>query len=175
LNAGKFGSDRTPGRARLSAGCRPLGSRDRTEAAPQSYLLDDLPRAQLRLLCHDLRTDDGFARSRNRLTGLRLDGRCGANHPLEVPIWTSSPLLSKLSAIRVGSRETGADAAAFAAPNADTLYATGWIDVGEEPRIRSIPNMKGRYFLALLLSGWTNVFWVPGSHTIATARDLGTA
>jgi hypothetical protein len=42
-----------------------------------------------------LRTDDGSARLRNRLTGLRLDGRRGANHPLEVPIWTSSPLLSK--------------------------------------------------------------------------------
>jgi hypothetical protein len=40
--------------------------------------------------------------------------------------------------------------------------------VGGEPWIRSIPDMKGRYFLALLLSGWTNVFWVPESHTIGT-------
>jgi hypothetical protein len=36
--------------------------------------------------------------------------------------------------------------------------------------ICSIPDMKGRHFLTLLLSGWTSVFCVPGSHTSELAR-----
>src|SRR5262249_26270685 len=33
------------------------------------------------------------------------------------------------------------------APNADTLYTTSFFDVGDEPWVLSIPDMKGRYFL----------------------------
>ena len=33
------------------------------------------------------------------------------------------------------------------APNADTLYTTSFFDVGKEPWVLSIPDMKGRYFL----------------------------
>jgi hypothetical protein len=31
------------------------------------------------------------------------------------------------------------------APNADTLYTTSFFDVGKEPWVLSIPDMKGRY------------------------------
>ena len=54
------------------------------------------------------------------------------------------------------------------APNADTLYTTAWIDVGKEPWVLSIPDMKDRYFLVPLLDGWTNVFQVPGKRTTGT-------
>lgn len=54
------------------------------------------------------------------------------------------------------------------APNADTLYTTAWIDVGKEPWVLSIPDMKGRYFLVPMLDGWTNVFQVPGKRTTGT-------
>lgn len=57
------------------------------------------------------------------------------------------------------------------APNADTLYATTWLDVGKEPWILSIPDMKGRYFLFPMLSGWTDVFQVPGSRTTGTGAQ----
>ncbi len=57
------------------------------------------------------------------------------------------------------------------APNADTLYTTSWIDVGKEPWIFSIPDMKGRYFLFPMLDGWTNVFQVPGSRTTGTGAQ----
>jgi hypothetical protein len=57
------------------------------------------------------------------------------------------------------------------APNADTLYTTAWIDVGREPWVLSIPDMKGRYFLVPLLDGWTNVFRVPGSRTTGTGAQ----
>lgn len=54
------------------------------------------------------------------------------------------------------------------APNADTLYTTAWIDVGKEPWILSLPDMNGRYFLFPMLSGWTDVFQVPGTRTTGT-------
>ncbi len=54
------------------------------------------------------------------------------------------------------------------APNADTLYTSAWVDVSKEPWVLSIPDMKGRYFLFPMLSGWTNVFQVPGKRTTGT-------
>jgi hypothetical protein len=54
------------------------------------------------------------------------------------------------------------------APNADTLYTVVWVDVAKEPWVVSIPDMKGRYFLFPMLSGWTDVFQVPGKRTTGT-------
>ena len=54
------------------------------------------------------------------------------------------------------------------APNADTLYTTAFVDVGSEPWVISIPDMKDRYFLFPMLDGWTNVFQVPGKRTTGT-------
>jgi hypothetical protein len=57
------------------------------------------------------------------------------------------------------------------APNADTLYTLAWVDLGAEPWVLSIPDMKGRYFLFPMLDGWTNVFQVPGSRTTGTGAQ----
>jgi hypothetical protein len=57
------------------------------------------------------------------------------------------------------------------APNADTLYTTGFFDVGKEPWVLSIPDMKGRYALLPMLDGWTNVFQVPGKRTTGTSAQ----
>ncbi len=57
------------------------------------------------------------------------------------------------------------------APNADTLYSAAWLDVGKEPYILSIPDEKDRYFLMPMLSGWTDVFEVPGKRTTGTASQ----
>jgi len=54
------------------------------------------------------------------------------------------------------------------APNADTLYTTAFVDVGKEPWVLSIPDMKGRYALFPMLDGWTDVFEVPGKRTTGT-------
>ncbi|MGO9303260.1 MAG: DUF1254 domain-containing protein [Candidatus Korobacteraceae bacterium] len=54
---------------------------------------------------------------------------------------------------------------AVTAPNADTLYTTAWIDVSKEPWVLSVPDMGDRYFLLPMLSGWTDVFQVPGKRT----------
>jgi len=57
------------------------------------------------------------------------------------------------------------------APNADALYTTSFFDVGKEPWVLSIPDMKGRYALLPMLDGWTNVFQVPGKRTTGTGAQ----
>ena len=57
------------------------------------------------------------------------------------------------------------------APNADTLYTIAWADVGKEPWVLSLPDMKGRYYLFPMLDGWTSVFQVPGSRTTGTGAQ----
>src|ERR1700757_1919964 len=57
------------------------------------------------------------------------------------------------------------------APNADTLYTTAFFDVGGEPWVLSIPDMKDRYYLMPMLDGWTTVFQVPGKRTTGTAAQ----
>ena len=54
------------------------------------------------------------------------------------------------------------------APNADTLYSIAWLDLSKEPYILSIPDEDGRYYLLPILSGWTDVFEVPGKRTTGT-------
>ena len=56
------------------------------------------------------------------------------------------------------------------APNADTLYTTAFFDVGDEPWVLEQPDMGDRYFLLPLLSGWTDVFDVPGTRTTGGAK-----
>lgn len=57
------------------------------------------------------------------------------------------------------------------APNADTLYSSGFFYVDKEPWVLSVPDMKGRYFLLPMLDGWTTVFAVPGTRTTGTAAQ----
>jgi hypothetical protein len=57
------------------------------------------------------------------------------------------------------------------APNADTLYTTAFFDVGSEPWVLSIPDMKDRYCQFPILDGWTTVFQVPGKRTTGTSAQ----
>jgi hypothetical protein len=57
------------------------------------------------------------------------------------------------------------------APNADTLYTIAFFDVGKEPWVLGVPDMKGRYFLLPMLDAWTDVFAVPGTRTTGTGAQ----
>jgi hypothetical protein len=55
------------------------------------------------------------------------------------------------------------------APNADTLYASAFFDVGKEPWVLSLPAFNDRYYLMPMLDAWTNVFQDPGTRTTGGA------
>jgi hypothetical protein len=61
-----------------------------------------------------------------------------------------------------------ADYKGVTAPNADTLYSAGFMDVTKEPVLLSYPDMHGRYFLFPIYSQWTNVIAAPGKRTLGT-------
>jgi hypothetical protein len=58
------------------------------------------------------------------------------------------------------------------APNADTLYSSAFLDVTNEPYVLSLPDEAGRYYLMPMLSGWTDVFQVPGKRTTGTKPQV---
>jgi hypothetical protein len=51
------------------------------------------------------------------------------------------------------------------APNADTLYSAGFLDLTKEPVVLSYPNMGKRYFLFPIYDAWTTVIRSVGSRT----------
>ena len=55
--------------------------------------------------------------------------------------------------------------------NADTLYATAWLNLSKEPIVLSVPNTNGRYYLIPMIDAWTNTFASPGKRT--TGTDAG--
>src|SRR5262245_33055413 len=53
-------------------------------------------------------------------------------------------------------------------PNADTLYSVAFLDLTKEPYVLSLPDAQNRYYLMPMLSGWTDVFQVPGARKTGT-------
>ncbi len=60
----------------------------------------------------------------------------------------------------------------FTTPNADTLYSIAWLDLAKEPYVLSLPDMRGRYFLMPMMSGWTDVFASPGTRTTGDGAQV---
>jgi hypothetical protein len=59
------------------------------------------------------------------------------------------------------------------APNLDTLSSSGWLDVGSEPVIVTLPDSHGRYMDTRALDMWTNVVWSSGSQSGSSAHVSG--
>ncbi|RDK01980.1 DUF1254 domain-containing protein [Paraburkholderia lacunae] len=57
-------------------------------------------------------------------------------------------------------------------PSLDTLDSTGWLDVGAEPVIVSLPDSHGRYLDARVLDMWTNVVWSTGTQYATRAAGI---
>jgi hypothetical protein len=57
-------------------------------------------------------------------------------------------------------------------PNLDTLGSSGWLDVGSEPVLVSLPDTHGRYMDARALDMWTNVVWSTGTQLGERASGL---
>ena len=51
----------------------------------------------------------------------------------------------------------------------DTLFATAWADLDQEPLVLSVPDTEGRYYVIALFDMWSNVFASIGKRTTGTA------
>ncbi len=56
-------------------------------------------------------------------------------------------------------------------PNADTYYNTGFLDLGPDALVLTVPNTNGRYYLLPMLDAFTNIFSSPGKRTTGTLAD----
>lgn len=82
-----------------------------------------------------------------------------------VPDAESAPRRAPVNQFAHYREYPGAEAKEVVRFNFDTLYSFAWIDTSKEPMILTLPDGKGRYFLAPMLDMWTDVFAVPGTRT----------
>ena len=54
-------------------------------------------------------------------------------------------------------------------PNADTLYTSGWLDLGRQPIVVHVPDTTGRYYLIPMYDAYTNEFASIGTRTTGVA------
>ena len=64
------------------------------------------------------------------------------------------------------SREAG-----YVTPNVNTLYGFGFLDLGPQPVILSVPDSGGRYYVVEIVDMWTNAFAYAGG--VATGYKGG--
>ena len=62
--------------------------------------------------------------------------------------------------------------AGYVTPNVNTVYGFGFMDLGPEPVILTVPNSHGRYYMVEILDAYTNAFAYAGG--VATGYDGGT-
>src|SRR5271166_3223925 len=62
--------------------------------------------------------------------------------------------------------------AGYVTPNVNTVYGFGFMDLGPEPIILTVPNSHGRYYMVEILDAYTNAFAYAGG--VATGYDGGT-
>lgn len=65
------------------------------------------------------------------------------------------------------STPTLAAQAGYVTPNVNVVYGFGFLDLGAEPIILSVPDSKGRYYMVEIVDMWTNAF------AYAAGADVG--
>jgi hypothetical protein len=51
--------------------------------------------------------------------------------------------------------------AGYVTPNVNTVYGFGFLDLGRQPIVMTLPDSKGRYYMVEIVDMWTNAFAYP--------------
>lgn len=65
-----------------------------------------------------------------------------------------------------------AEESGYVTPNVNTVYGFGFMDLGQEPVILTVPNSNGRYYMVEIVDAYTNAFTYVGG--VATGYEGGT-
>jgi hypothetical protein len=84
---------------------------------------------------------------------------------VEVPV---PGLAAPLNQLTVSTSFPPQDQTVIVRPNADTYYTMGFLDLGNEPMVLTVPVTNSNYYLLPMLDAFTNVFESPGTRTGVT-------
>jgi hypothetical protein len=85
-----------------------------------------------------------------------------------VPDNTSVPGLAPINQFGYRTKPADPSERVIIRPNADTLYASAWLDLSREPMILHVPDTAGRYYLMPMLDAYSNEFASIGQRTTGT-------
>ena len=80
-------------------------------------------------------------------------------------------LLAPINQLSIATQFPNAKFTDVVRPNADTYYHTGFLDLGVDALVLTVPNTNGRYYLLPMLDAFGNVFSSPGKRTTGTMAD----
>ncbi len=87
-------------------------------------------------------------------------------------VWTAVPEAGQFYAppnqFAVMTHYPGVSFRAVPRTGLDTLFATAWADLNEEPLVLHVPETNGRYYVIALFDMWSNVFASIGKRTTGT-------
>jgi hypothetical protein len=74
-------------------------------------------------------------------------------------------LAAPINQLTVSTRFPPQNETVVVRPNADTYYTLGFLDLGKEPMVLTLPVTNDNYFMFPILDAFTNVFSSPGTRT----------
>ena len=80
-------------------------------------------------------------------------------------------LMAPINQLAIATQFPNAKFTDVVRPNADTYYHTGFLDLGKDALVLTVPNTNGRYYLLPMLDAYGNVFSSPGKRTTGTMAD----
>jgi hypothetical protein len=80
-------------------------------------------------------------------------------------------IAAPINQLAIADQFPNAKFTAVVRPNADTYYHTGFLDLGADALVLTVPNTNGRYYLLPMLDAFGNVFASPGKRTTGTMAD----
>src|SRR5271167_285667 len=81
---------------------------------------------------------------------------------------TAGEITAPINQFAVMTKYPDASFRAVARTGLDTLFATAWADLGQEPLVLSVPDTSGRYYVIALFDNWSNVFASLGKRNTGT-------